>query len=207
VWFFRDPERVTPARAGLVVSPADGIGRAVGPAIPPPELGLGNRPGPCLTVTRTLLDVHVLRVPVDGRLSKSVHVSGPFLDATRDGADLENERLAQLFTASGGKGVAVVQVAGPVVRHLGNILTDGQSVKAGQRAGFARFTLEPVKAWIERLKAGSAAPAEAAAPSDGRFTLGHLVTRIDVYLPEGTAPAVTAGQSLIAGETVLAELP
>ncbi len=34
-YFFRDPERVTPARKGLVVSGADGRIAAVGPAVPP----------------------------------------------------------------------------------------------------------------------------------------------------------------------------
>ena len=42
-YFFRDPERVTPIDDRLVVSPADGVVSAVGPAVPPRELGLGNR--------------------------------------------------------------------------------------------------------------------------------------------------------------------
>src|SRR5690606_36555673 len=35
-YFFRDPDRVTPTRAGLVVSPADGIVQMIGPAPLPP---------------------------------------------------------------------------------------------------------------------------------------------------------------------------
>ena len=37
-YFFRDPERVTPQRAGLVISPADGRISAIEKVIPPPEL-------------------------------------------------------------------------------------------------------------------------------------------------------------------------
>ena len=39
-YFFRDPERVTPQRAGLVISPADGRISAIEKVIPPPELDL-----------------------------------------------------------------------------------------------------------------------------------------------------------------------
>ena len=37
VYFYRDPERVTPVDDRLVVSPADGVISAVGPAVPPSE--------------------------------------------------------------------------------------------------------------------------------------------------------------------------
>ncbi len=43
-YFFRDPERVTPDRDGLVISPADGIVSLIEPAIPPAELGMPDAP-------------------------------------------------------------------------------------------------------------------------------------------------------------------
>ncbi|MBM3566720.1 MAG: phosphatidylserine decarboxylase family protein, partial [Alphaproteobacteria bacterium] len=42
VWFFRDPERITPTRPGLIVSPADGVVQLVDQAPPPPELEMGS---------------------------------------------------------------------------------------------------------------------------------------------------------------------
>jgi phosphatidylserine decarboxylase len=39
-----------------------------------------------------------------------------------------------------------------------------------------------------------------------RFGLIRFGSRLDVYLPRGTRPLVTVGQTVIAGETVLAEL-
>ena len=39
-YFFRDPVRVTPLDDGLLISPADGVISAVGPATPPAELAV-----------------------------------------------------------------------------------------------------------------------------------------------------------------------
>ncbi|NQV44376.1 MAG: phosphatidylserine decarboxylase family protein, partial [Rhodospirillales bacterium] len=42
VYFFRDPERVTPTREGLVIAPADGVVQLIDRAAPPPELEMGD---------------------------------------------------------------------------------------------------------------------------------------------------------------------
>ena len=39
-----------------------------------------------------------------------------------------------------------------------------------------------------------------------RFGMIRFGSRLDVYLPEGTAPLVAVGQTSLAGETVLADL-
>ena len=46
VYFFRDPQRVTPAREGIVVAPADGRISRIASAVPPPELNFGARAAP-----------------------------------------------------------------------------------------------------------------------------------------------------------------
>ena len=43
-YFFRDPQRVTPIDASMVISPADGRVSLIGPAVPPAELELGDEP-------------------------------------------------------------------------------------------------------------------------------------------------------------------
>ena len=42
--------------------------------------------------------------------------------------------------------------------------------------------------------------------SGERFGLIRFGSRLDVYLPEGVDPMVRIGQTMVAGETVLAEL-
>ena len=43
-------------------------------------------------------------------------------------------------------------------------------------------------------------------PTGARFGLIRFGSRLDVYLPEGVAPLVALGQTMVAGETVLADL-
>src|SRR5258708_13769809 len=58
-YFFRDPWRVTPTPAGLVISPADGV-VVSGPHGPPaPELAMGDAPP-----TRVRIFLHLFSGPV-----------------------------------------------------------------------------------------------------------------------------------------------
>ena len=60
-YFFRDPERVTPLRDGLVISPADGRVSAIEEVIPPVELDLAREPVTRISVFMNVFDVHVNR--------------------------------------------------------------------------------------------------------------------------------------------------
>ena len=64
-YFFRDPERVTPLRDGLVISPADGRVSAIEEVIPPVELDLPREPVTRISVFMNVFDVHVNRSPLD----------------------------------------------------------------------------------------------------------------------------------------------
>ena len=67
-YFFRDPERVTPVRDGLVVSPADGRVSQVALAVPPAELELGAAARPRISIFMSVFDVHVNRSPAAGTI-------------------------------------------------------------------------------------------------------------------------------------------
>ena len=85
---------MTPSRAGLVVSGADGRIVAVDPAVPPRELRLGSEPLSRISVFLSVFDVHIVRAPVAGRIVTSAYVPGAFLNAELDKASEENERHA-----------------------------------------------------------------------------------------------------------------
>src|SRR6201995_1802600 len=69
-YFFRDPPRVTPLREGLVIAPADGRVSRVLNAVPPAELGIGDRPVTRISVFMSVFDCHVNRSPVTGRIER-----------------------------------------------------------------------------------------------------------------------------------------
>jgi phosphatidylserine decarboxylase len=139
VYFFRDPPRVTPQRAGLVVSPADGLVSQVGMAVPPAELDLGSEPLPRVSVFLSVFDVHVNRVPAEGVIDVVAYHPGKFLSAADDKASDENERQAMAMTLPDGRKLAFVQIAGLVARRILCELKPQQSVRAGERFGLIRF--------------------------------------------------------------------
>ncbi len=139
VYFFRDPWRVTPTRAGLVIAPADGLVVSVGRAAPPAELAMGETPMMRIGIFLNIFDVHVNRVPMAGRVQKLAYHPGKFLNASLDKASEVNERMAIRIASSAGAEIAVVQIAGLVARRIVCRLTEGQDVIAGQRFGLIRF--------------------------------------------------------------------
>ena len=111
-YFFRDPARVTPEGEGIVVSPADGVVQAIAPRRPPPELELGDAPLTCISVFLNILDVHVNRAPVGGRITRLVYHPGKFLNAADDKASEEQRAAVVPARSDDGQVVGLVQIAG-----------------------------------------------------------------------------------------------
>jgi phosphatidylserine decarboxylase len=170
-YFFRDPPRVSPVGSNWVLSPADGVISAVQPALPPPELDLGQEALTRISVFMNVFNVHVNRSPSDGRVAMLAYRAGRFFNASLDKASELNERQAMKLATDAGPSLGVVQIAGLIARRIRCDAKTGEALKAGQRFGLIRF--------------GS---------------------RVDIYLPEGVAPLVAVGQTMVAGETVIADL-
>ena len=138
-YFFRDPERVTPMRDGLVISPADGRVSAIEEVTPPAELDLPREPVTRISVFMNVFDVHVNRSPVDAAIRRITYVPGLFINADLDKASLDNERQALTLERSNGQRIGVVQIAGLVARRIVKFVNEGESLSAGQRFGLIRF--------------------------------------------------------------------
>jgi len=138
-YFFRDPYRVTPQRDGLVVAPADGLVISVEPVTPPAELNLGEAPLTRVSVFLSVLDVHVIRSPLAGRVDTSVHRPGLFKNAADPTAPKENERHGFVIEAKNTVRIGVVLVAGYVARRIVPFSQIGDTVSAGERIGLIRF--------------------------------------------------------------------
>jgi phosphatidylserine decarboxylase len=174
-YFFRDPQRVTPIRPGLVVSPADGIVVAIRDVAPEADLGLGADTCTRISIFLNVFDVHVNRMPADGIVRSRHYRPGKFVNASFDKASVDNERLALALQLTGehpcrDKLLGVVQIAGLIARRIVCSAQEGGSFRAGEHYGIIRF--------------GS---------------------RADVYLPAGLRPLVVVGQRMVGGETVLAD--
>lgn len=170
-YFFRDPERVTPQREGLLVSPADGVISLIEPAVPPVELGMGEAALTRVSVFMNVFDCHVNRTPIAGTISAVSYRPGKFLNASLDKASADNERNSIAVEIADGRKIAVVQIAGLVARRIVCDVKPGAVLETGERFGMIRF--------------GS---------------------RLDVYLPDCVHPLVALGQTMVSGETVIADL-
>jgi phosphatidylserine decarboxylase len=136
--FFRDPNRVTPTREGLVVAPADGRVSKIINAVPPAELNLGERALPRVSIFMNVFNCHINRSPVTGRIEKIVYKAGTFINAELDKASENNERNSFIIS-SGTTRIIVVQIAGLIARRIVTFAREGASARAGERIGMIRF--------------------------------------------------------------------
>ena len=138
VYFFRDPARVTPLDADIVVSPADGRVSAVAIGVAPKELGLGEQSRRRVSIFMSVFDCHVNRAPLSGTVKGIVYTPGKFFNAELDKASEGNERNGVVLDTAHGP-VGVVQIAGLVARRISCFVAEGGALSAGQRIGLIRF--------------------------------------------------------------------
>ncbi len=157
--FFRDPDRTIPNKDNVIVSPADGKVLIVKDVV---EKRFLDEEAIQVSIFMSPLNVHVNRIPIDGKVDYLKYIEGEYLVAYHDKADERNERSEIGITSKFGK-VFFTQVAGMVARRIIYDLNLGDSVIMGKRFGMIRFgsradVIVPKK-WNLKVKEGDIAKA------------------------------------------------
>ena len=179
VYFFRDPVRSVPVRENLVVSPGDGRVTQIVEAC---QLPLELRPDPTVSneedgdFTRISIFLSVFDVHVNRN-----PVSGLIKKLVYKPGIFLNAGN-DLASAENERCAALIG------------LPDGRELGVVQIAGLVarRILCDLVEG--QDVRKGE------------RYGIIRFGSRMDVYLPAGTAPLVCVGQKMIGGETVLADL-
>jgi phosphatidylserine decarboxylase len=158
LWFFRDPQRLVPAGAGLIVSPGDGLVTETA------AISTAQGPRQRISIFLSVFDVHVNRAPIGGVLTRVHYQKGQYLNAMNPASAERNEQNAVTI---GGEGCEVTfkQIAGLLARRIVFNFKEGDMVERGQRVGLIKFgsrvdVIVPAEARLqvkvgERVKGGA----------------------------------------------------
>ncbi|OGR50643.1 MAG: hypothetical protein A2049_07560 [Elusimicrobia bacterium GWA2_62_23] len=129
-YFFRDPEREKVFAPGEIACPADGT-----------VMSVQNEGTPGITVVRiflSVLNVHVQRAPMAGKVTKTLYTKGTFAIAYKPEASTNERNLIQI-TGEHGRTIGVEQITGSIARRIACYVAEGQEVKISERIGMIYF--------------------------------------------------------------------
>ena len=133
LYFFRDPQRISPNVEGFL-SPADGkIVQIRG--IEDEELGKAWQ----ISIFLSIWNVHSQRVPLSGKVLTKKYNPGKFFAAFKHKASNDNEQTSVLFEGEKGNKFKIKQIAGWIARRIINYMEPKKNVERGERLGFIRF--------------------------------------------------------------------
>lgn len=178
--FFRDPERVVPQSDAVIISPADGLVTLITEVDPPVELQIDDGSGvaglPAGPVTRVSIFMSVFDVHINRTPVGGTVRRVVYIPGRFMNADLDKASDENER------------------QHILIERTDGLKIGFTQIAGLVARRIVPFVKPGDMLAKGQ------------RVGLIRFGSRVDVYLPAGTDPTVMIGQTVIAGETVIAEV-
>jgi phosphatidylserine decarboxylase len=152
--FFRDPDRKSPNRDDVILSPADGEIVIIKDIL---EEEFIHEESTQISIFMSPLNVHVNRIPISGKVEMMKYIKGEYLVAWYEKADKRNERTEIGINCSYGK-MMYTQVAGFVARRIVCPLQEGDIVKMGERFGMIKFgsrsDVFAPKKWKLKVKLG-----------------------------------------------------
>jgi len=178
--FFRDPERVVPQIDDAIIAPADGTVSLIRQVEPPAELlgedAMGNPGLPGEPMTRVSIFMSIFDVHINRAPIAGIVRRVVYIPGKFVNADLDKASEDNER------------------QHILIERADGVAVGFTQIAGLVARRIVPFVKPGDTVARGQ------------RVGLIRFGSRVDVYLPSGTQPKVTMGQTIVAGETILAEL-
>ena len=134
VAFFRDPWRETVMDPTAIYAASDGVVLSVEEIV---DERFGNNPWLRVAVFLSLIDVHVNRAPVAGKVIELVHEDGGFANASHGAAE-HNQTLYTVIESMNGPCI-VAQRVGLIARRIVNRCPPGTLVAQGDKMGLIRF--------------------------------------------------------------------
>lgn len=136
LYFFRDPDRITPLGDHLLISPADGKVIEIKKVFESKYL---NKEVTQISIFLSPLDVHVNRIPLSGKVEYAQYIPGKYLVAWHEKASELNERSEFGVLHNTGAKMYFRQITGYVARRIVFHIKEGDHVIAGDRFGMMKF--------------------------------------------------------------------
>ncbi len=127
--FFRDPDRII---GKGIVSPADGRIQEI-IEIDDKDVGSCFR----ITIFMNLYDVHVNRIPIDGRIIYIKHYPGSHTPAFRKESERNERIVIKIDTVIGM--IKIIQIAGIIARRIKPYIKVGDKLEKGSRIGIIKL--------------------------------------------------------------------
>jgi len=135
LYFFRDPERTTPADEDLIIAPADGKVVLI-KYVKEEEFLYGDAVQ--VSIFLSPLNVHVNRFPISGKVQYFKHIPGNYLAAFEEKSSIANERT-HIGIENGKCRIVFKQIAGVIARRIVAEINVGMNATAGARFGMIKF--------------------------------------------------------------------
>jgi phosphatidylserine decarboxylase len=153
--FYRDPERYPKETGKVIISPADGkiiyinsIEKSSGLVSTKGKrkfkideitsTNVFNDMAYLIGIDMTILDVHVNRAPIQGKIVFSKHTEGKFISLRKQESEVVNERMTTVVD-NGLFKVCIIQIASRLVRKIISYHHEGDNLVVGQRIGAIVF--------------------------------------------------------------------
>ncbi|ACF45596.1 phosphatidylserine decarboxylase related protein [Prosthecochloris aestuarii DSM 271] len=134
LYFFRDPSRTPVGNASAIVAPADGKVLLIRKTDHP----FTGKNSTLVSIFMSPFNVHVNRIPINGRVTHLEYHPGKFLMAFDHNSMSDNERMDIGIENTQSK-VFFSQVSGFLARRIVCHLTNDQNVRAGEKFGMIKF--------------------------------------------------------------------